>query len=89
MICFRSHKWTYTEVKTFKCDMCEKSFSQSGYLTTKKDTQMGVKPFKCDLCEKSFSQSGNLSKINEHIQEWNLFNVICVRGHFHNLDIYS
>ena len=51
-----THKWSYTGEKPLKCELCEKGFTQSGYLTKHKWSDIGAKPFKCDLCENGFTK---------------------------------
>ena len=48
-----SNKRQYCEISQHKCDVCEKTFSQSGHLTVHKLTHTGEKPFS--------SFGGNLS----------------------------
>ena len=43
-----------------ECDVCEKSFRQSGDLKKHKRIHTNEKPYECDVCEKRFTQSGNL-----------------------------
>ena len=50
---------------SFKCDLCDKRFTQSGSLTKHKQSHTGAKQINCNLCEKIFTQSGNLTT---HIQ---------------------
>ena len=47
--------------KKFKCETCDKAFSQSGDLVRHMRTHSGVKPYACELCDKAFSQAGNLA----------------------------
>merc|ERR1712129_591273 len=49
---------THTGEQLFKCDQCDKAFSQSHNLTRHKRIHTGEKPFKCDLCVNAFTDSG-------------------------------
>jgi KRAB domain-containing zinc finger protein len=42
----------HTGNKRFKCDVCDKGFSQNGNLQTHIRTHTGNKPYKCDICGK-------------------------------------
>ena len=37
-----------------KCDICNKSFANNGYLVTHKRIHTGERPFQCDLCNMAF-----------------------------------
>ena len=41
----------HTVEKPFKCDFCEKRFTNSDNLNTHKWIHTGKKPFNCDLCD--------------------------------------
>ncbi|XP_050437822.1 zinc finger protein 28-like [Adelges cooleyi] len=48
--------------ETFKCNVCERKFSQQSSLKTHERTHTGETLFRCDVCEKKFSQKSNLKK---------------------------
>ncbi|CAI9729388.1 ---NA--- [Octopus vulgaris] len=48
--------------KPYHCSICDKSFSVSSNLTTRKCIHTGEKPYHCDVCSKSFSVSRNFPK---------------------------
>ncbi|XP_066232063.1 zinc finger protein 69 homolog B [Saccopteryx leptura] len=55
-----NHSRTYTRMKTFECNICEKIFKQLIHLTEHMRTHTGEKPFRCKECGKAFSQSSSL-----------------------------
>ena len=61
----RKHETDFHSVhednKDFKCESCEKSFSQKGYLKNHiKRVHEGRKDYKCEFCGKSFSERQKL-----------------------------
>ena len=51
--------------KDFKCDICDKSFSQEAIMNIHmKSVHGGLKAFKCKICEKGFSLKTDM---NRHI----------------------
>ncbi|XP_076966193.1 zinc finger protein 69 homolog B [Callospermophilus lateralis] len=55
-----NHSRSYTKMKTFECNICEKYFKQLIHLTEYMRIHTGEKPFRCKECGKAFSQSSSL-----------------------------
>ena len=67
--------------KPFKCDVCNKDFSQKSglYLHNKRLHQTVGRPFKCDTCDKSYITSIELKSHIKHTHEStkNFFCKVC------------
>lgn len=46
--------------KGFKCQICDRDFTQKGNLKTHLMTHSGERPYECHTCGKNFTQKGNL-----------------------------
>lgn len=46
--------------KSFKCQICNRDFTQKGNLKTHLMTHSGERPYECQTCGKNFTQKGNL-----------------------------
>eukprot|EP00041_Stephanoeca_diplocostata_P028706 m.828758 g.828758 ORF g.828758 m.828758 type:complete len:479 (-) comp23421_c0_seq10:242-1678(-) len=46
--------------RVFKCEYCDKCFSQSGNLSRHRVIHMKIRPFKCEECGKGFTQKSHL-----------------------------
>ncbi|XP_015830443.3 gastrula zinc finger protein XlCGF57.1 isoform X1 [Nothobranchius furzeri] len=56
-----------TELKSFSCDDCGKSFRTKSNLSSHTSVHTGLKPFACGLCGQKFSRKTNLkSHLNVH-----------------------
>ncbi|XP_065561457.1 zinc finger protein ZFP2-like isoform X1 [Artemia franciscana] len=53
---------THKEKKSFKCEICDKIFSQKRHLKQHQRVHSGEKSFKCAVCKKRFSKQGNLNR---------------------------
>ena len=51
----------HTGEKSFKCDSCEKKFSQKGNLKRHMLTHTKVKAHECDICKKKFTKKKSFS----------------------------
>lgn len=47
--------------RPYMCDICDKAFSQYGYLIVHRRAHTGERPYVCHTCGKRFTQSGNLT----------------------------
>ena len=50
----KQHQVIHTGEKAFKCDECDRQFSQSASLKQHQFLHTGVKTFKCDECGMEF-----------------------------------
>lgn len=55
-----SLKSTCYNGKGFKCQICNRDFTQKGNLKTHLMTHSGERPYECQTCGKNFTQKGNL-----------------------------
>ena len=49
-----------TKEKSFKCDLCNKSFTSKDHLNGHLKIHSREKPYSCTLCENIFSELANL-----------------------------
>ena len=72
---------THSGEKPYTCNICEKGFTNSSYLTKHMRTHSGEKPYTCNLCEKGFTQQNSLTiHIRIHSGEKPYTCNICEKG---------
>ncbi|CAG0881250.1 unnamed protein product, partial [Cyprideis torosa] len=58
----KSHLRSHSGKKPFKCNYCEKLFSQKGHCNEHARIHTGERPHQCNLCSSAFAQAGNLKR---------------------------
>ena len=54
------HQWMHNGKKPYKCNQCDKYFSENWHLLCHQMIHTGVKPYQCNQCDKCYSQKGHL-----------------------------
>lgn len=58
--CLKNHvRVHHSDLKPFKCDVCEKLFKLKTTLVNHMAQHTGVRRFSCQFCSKTFMSSGN------------------------------
>ena len=58
----KNHMIIHSEDKPFSCNICEKSFRDSGTLVRHKKIHNSLRPFSCEFCTRTFVQGSNFRK---------------------------
>ena len=51
---------SHTKEKNFKCDVCDKSFTEKGSVKKHMLVHSRMKEHQCEVCEKKFSHKSNI-----------------------------
>ena len=66
----KQHQLTHTRERPFKCNQCNKAFSQAAHLKVHQRSHTGEKPYTCHQCKKTFIVSSHLkSHMRSHTDE--------------------
>ncbi|XP_069461483.1 zinc finger protein 7-like isoform X3 [Ambystoma mexicanum] len=76
-----THRMLHSEEAMYKCDECEKSFSNSYKLRVHKRVHTGERPYRCKECEKCFIKNTHLKvHMRSHTGERPYPCVVCGKG---------
>ena len=65
------------KAKKYRCDICEKHFTQKEDLRRHKDSVHEDKKYRCDICDKQFTQTDGLRRHNHSVHEGNKYTCMC------------
>jgi hypothetical protein len=56
------HMLVHSDVRPFKCSVCDRGFRRRDTLDTHLRTHTGERPYSCNICGRSFKQKGDCNK---------------------------